>query len=304
MNLFREWTDLVEEEKNAFLHKLGPLAYLVGVWEGSGFTVISRPSPQSNQIFQFLANKTLETLWLTPLILSVKNRGEAPQPDIKLNGLLYKQGIVDAENITNILHFEAGQWLLIPATKNPDSKATVARQATILHGATFIATGDAPDLTRNPGKPNLDIADTTPIPLSGGPLDDQYLKPITKTNPPDGLPNGSIKDPNLVLAHQISTQSIVDHVKFSVSAKLDTSVKQADGSRDGAHDKSPGISNIPFLDHNAQVREFDATFYIEHVDTSSGNSFMQLQYTQRAILRFAGIDWPHLSVATLRRVLL
>jgi hypothetical protein len=31
---------------------------------------------------------------------------------------------------------------------------------------------------------------------------------------------------------------------------------------------------------------------------------MQLQYTQRAVLRFSGIDWPHVSVATLRRVLL
>jgi hypothetical protein len=155
MNLFREWNDLLEEEKNAFLHRLGPLAYLVGVWEGAGFTVISRPSPQPNQIFQFVANKTLETLWLTPLILAVNNRGEAPQSDIKLHGLLYKQGIVDAENNTNILHFESGQWLLIPATKNPDSKATVARQATLLHGTAFIATGEAPDLTRTPGNQKL-----------------------------------------------------------------------------------------------------------------------------------------------------
>ena len=105
MNLFREWSDLAEAAKNAFLHKLGPLAYLVGVWEGTGFTVISRPSAQPNQIFQFIANQTLETLSLTPLILSVANRGEDPQPDIRLSGLLYKQGIVDAENITNVLHF-------------------------------------------------------------------------------------------------------------------------------------------------------------------------------------------------------
>ena len=155
LNLFKEWSELAEEAKNAFLHKLGPLAYLVGIWEGTGFTVISRPSAHANQIFQFKINKTFETLSLAPLILSVTNRGEAPQLDIKLNGLIYKQGIVDAENITNVLHFESGQWLLVPATENPESKATVARQATILHGVTFIATGEAPELVRCPGKPIL-----------------------------------------------------------------------------------------------------------------------------------------------------
>jgi hypothetical protein len=148
------------------------------------------------------------------------------------------------------------------------------------------------------------VADTTPILLTGGSLDDQYLKQITDTHPPDGFPDGSIKDPNLILSYEISTQNIIEYVKFRVLAKLDTPGDHANGATATASHASPGVSNIPFLDQNAQVREIESTFYIEHVEARSGNSFMQLQYTQRAVLRFSGIDWPHVSVATLRRVLL
>ena len=188
-------------------------------------------------------------------------------------------------------------------TKNPDSKATVARQATILHGAAFVATGAAPDLERNPGKPTIDPTDTTPIPLTGGPLDDKYLRQIADTKPPHGFPEGSVQNPNLVLTNQLSTQEVLDHVKFCVSARLHIPATQADGAIGGTSDASPGISNIPFLDQNAQVRKVDSTFYVEHVEDAAGNPLMQLQYTQRVILRFSGIDWPHVSVATLRRVL-
>jgi len=34
----------------------------------------------------------------------------------------------------------------------------------------------------------------------------------------------------------------------------------------------------------------------------NGKSFMQLQYVQRVILNFIGINWPHISVATLKRL--
>ncbi len=259
----------------------------------------------ANQVFQFQTNKTLETLSLTPLVLSVNNRGGDPQPDIKLNGLLYKQGIVDGENIVNVLHFESGQWLLVPVTAKPNNKATVARQAAILHGATFIATGEAPGIERNAGKPTIDPIDTTPVLLSGGPLDDKYLKQIADTKPPHGFPEGSVKNPDLVLTNRLLTQEVLDYVQFCVSAKLDIPAAPPNSLNAlSSGNVSPGISNIPFLDQNAQVREVNSTFYVEHVEGVGGSSFMQLQYTQRVILRFAGIDWPHVSVATLQRVLL
>jgi hypothetical protein len=63
--------------------------------------------------------------------------------------------------------------------------------------------------------------------------------------------------------------------------------------------KKGRIGNIPFLVRNANVTEFKSTFWIETVRNPGGTTFLQLQYTQRAILNFRNIDWPHISVATL-----
>ena len=57
--------------------------------------------------------------------------------------------------------------------------------------------------------------------------------------------------------------------------------------------------NIPFVVANANVTQFDAIFWIERVRQPDGSHFMQLQYTQTVILNFLGINWPHISVATL-----
>ena len=186
--------------------------------------------------------------------------------------------------------FESGQWLLVPVTAKPNNKATVARQAAILHGATFIATGEAPGIERNAGKPTIDPIDTTPVLLSGGPLDDKYLKQIADTKPPHGFPEGSVKNPDLVLTNRLLTQEVLDYVQFCVSAKLDIPAAPPNSLNAlSSGNVSPGISNIPFLDQNAQVREVNSTFYVAHVEGVGGSSFMQLQYTQRVILRFAGI---------------
>jgi hypothetical protein len=45
----------------------------------------------------------------------------------------------------------------------------------------------------------------------------------------------------------------------------------------------------------------DATFWIETVQQPDGSTFLQLQYTQTVLLNFLGIDWPHISVATLTK---
>ena len=60
-----------------------------------------------------------------------------------------------------------------------------------------------------------------------------------------------------------------------------------------------GINNIPFVNTNAKATTMSSIFWIEKVLDSTGNVFMQLQYTQTVILDFIGIKWPHISVATL-----
>lgn len=60
-----------------------------------------------------------------------------------------------------------------------------------------------------------------------------------------------------------------------------------------------GILNIPFVTQNANAAKLDAIFWIETVQQPDGSTFLQLQYTQTVILNFLGINWPHISVATL-----
>jgi hypothetical protein len=68
-----------------------------------------------------------------------------------------------------------------------------------------------------------------------------------------------------------------------------------------------GIVNIPFLTQNANAAQMDAIFWIERVRNPTKNSkapnpeYMQVQYVQRVILDFAGVHWPHISVATLAK---
>jgi hypothetical protein len=60
-----------------------------------------------------------------------------------------------------------------------------------------------------------------------------------------------------------------------------------------------GIVNIPFVVSIANATQLDAIFWIETVQQPDGSTFLQLQYTQTVILNFLGINWPHISVATL-----
>jgi hypothetical protein len=57
--------------------------------------------------------------------------------------------------------------------------------------------------------------------------------------------------------------------------------------------------NRYFITDNAEAVSLDATFWIETVQDADGAQFLQLQYTQKVVLRFLNIDWPHISVATL-----
>jgi hypothetical protein len=288
------WQELGEELKHLALRRLGPLAHLVGVWEGTGYFSVFRPNGANKTPFFFQQNTTKETLTFIPLIMSVPDRGallNTGQGDIHVRGLIYEQLIVDEHDIANVFHFESGQWLLIPETIVPQKGKTVARQATILHGVSFTATGDAPPVTPNEGKPDIikfDVTPTGPQANDPGYLDQFHNAPLLA-----GLPAGSIQDPSLILRRRTETQNVIDSVTYDLSAQLEP---------DQSKEISCGISNIPFLDKNSQATSLRSVFYVEHIEEGGGSSFMQLQYIQRIPLFFDNISWPHAAVATLRRV--
>lgn len=104
-------------------------------------------------------------------------------------------------------------------------------------------------------------------------------------------------DPNSVLLQAITGQNIISTTTLFVS----TSTAQV-----SPPDSGGGTSNIAFLvgspganQPNAQAAQVDATFWIEQVQLSDGTISLQLQYTQRVLLNFNNLSWPHVSVATL-----
>jgi hypothetical protein len=116
-----------------------------------------------------------------------------------------------------------------------------------------------------------------------------YLKPLNTVALPSGAKPEYLKDLNLALKDAIAPQKIISMDVLDIST-----VTSSDSPFQGG-----GLLNIPCLEKNAKATEFTATFWIETVQQPDGTTFLQLQYTQRVILNFLNINWPHISVATL-----
>ena len=260
--------------------ELGPLKELPGAWIGSGFNLIARPAKHENRPFFLELNATKEILEFTAISGPIPNRG-SKQDDISYLGLSYIQRVSDS--FTNGgLHIEPGLWLNIPPTTVPQAGETVVRLATIPHGNSLLAQGQGFTVK---GGPQIQTISSTPTKANGEPLGHEhlgYLDPFENTPLPPGIPAGAIGNPNLVLTDAIAGQNITETVVLLISTQ-----------------PSGGIENIPFIVENADAISMNAIFWIETVHLPDGGTQIQLQYSQTVILQFDGINWPHISVATL-----
>jgi hypothetical protein len=275
-----------------FAQHLGALAELAGTWAGSGFNVMSLPDFDSQppstgpKAFRIKLNATRELLQFIPIGGPIPNRGVATdlpnatgQTDINLFGLTYLQRVSDA--VTNeALHIEPGIWVNVPASAVlPVQGPTVVRMGTIPHGDSLLA--QSTTVLTVPSGPKIDPVDSRPV---GPGVTPAYLAGFNTPVPPlpPGLLPAWVVDPNQALIAAIAGQTITQTVVLVISTR-----------------PTGGIVNIPFVVSNANATRLDAIFWIETVAQPDGSHFMQLQYTQTVILNFLGIDWPHISVATL-----
>ena len=274
-------------EFGQILAKLDPLTNLVGRWVGSGFNLVLLPDKDDKQFgFRSLSNITLESLEFTPIGGLIPNRGS--DRDLFFTGLNYLQQISNAET-SGALHVEAGQWLIIKETTEPNAPGTVVRQSTILHGNSLLAQGTTSSLDARPLP--FDKADPTP---QGQKVDAAYVQHLEAPPLPSGFDPRYLKDMNAALEDVIKKQE-ADGLKIIHTDMLKVSAPSSDAAPVG------GVENIQFLVENAKVTKIDATFWIETVKQADTliPTFMKLQYTQTVILEFDDIKWPHISVATL-----
>jgi hypothetical protein len=270
---------------------LGPLQDLPGRWSGFGFNLIARPDFQGgNDIFLEL-NLTKENLQFTSIGSNVPNRG-SKQDDINLFGVTYLQQISEATTPGGALHIEPGIWITVPSTTAPPAGPTVARLATIPHGDAVTLQGSSLSLD---APPKIDPANTVPFQIDGAPpapgapnaFPEYNLAtqtPFRSKPVPPGVTQAIVDNPNTLLTDALSGFKVLHTEVLAV----------ASGS-------GGGVANIPFVTENADAASVSAVFWIETVENATGGVFLQLQYTQTVLLNFAGLSWPHVSVATLVR---
>jgi hypothetical protein len=284
---------------------LGPLADLPGTWRGHGFNTIWRPHqvglpgdpPNQDRLLEL--NLTQETLQFTRIPGSIPNRGFL-QSDIDLFGLTYLQQISDRLVKVGI-HAEPGVWATVPATQDPAEGASVVRMASIPHGTTINAQGKA--LTNN-GPPDIKGNDITPFTIGNPagliPFPETKLDTPTKFRLPQPpllaeITQQMVDNPNSVLTDAIKGQTIIKTTTLIIATS--PALPLVGG----------GTDNIAFLQGadgkaNADAAQMTATFWIETVEEPGKPPFLQLQYTQTVLLNFNTLSWPHVSVATLRKV--
>lgn len=299
----------------AQLHEqLGPLTELPGTWVGKGFNLIAVPD-YSQRFFTLEPNASIETLTFTSIGGPLPDRG-SHQEDIFFVGLHYFQQVSDALKST-ALHVETGMWLNLPGTTNPQQDPCVTRLSTIPHGDSLLAQGAYSSQPVN-GPYAIYPVDATPFTL--GPqgqkivvTDPNILNVYNTLALPDDpdIPPQSQFDPNLVLNKVLRDQ---ENQQIHMIA---LTILHADTQPVGGINNTPignpsenvgGIVNVPFVNINAAANHFSGTFWIEKMlDKKTNLHFIQLQYTQTALLEFAGgispdnpvAFWPHISVGTL-----
>ena len=291
---------------HATANPYGALAELVGTWKGHGFNQIWRPNQGADHFLEL--NETLETLEFTEIPGNIPNRGLGliHQLDINLHGLTYLQQVQDA----NVLgpngkpagiHIEPGIWINIPPTTDPLDPATVARLANIPHGTSLVAQGTVlPAINHAPPFAAVSITPFVignPASLIPFPAETNLSNPSTLRTPLADIPQVTqqmVDNPNVFLSKATNLSQITSTTTLKIST-LDLNPPSSGG----------GTSNIAFLQGaasgpNAQAVQMDAIFWIETFK-EDGQTKHQLQYSQRVLLNFNGLSWPHVSVATLRK---
>lgn len=277
---------------------LGLLESLLGTWSGTGLNIIWRPKQPASGSDHFLEiNVTEESLEFERIPGDIPNRGFL-QPDLQMAGMRYLQQVKDS-NLAAGLHAEPGVWLSIPTTSDPALPATVARSASVPHGTVLIAQG----LALNPaaGGPNIPGVSIAPYSI-GDPAAPLSFPEQTLSTPSDfrttglglnGVTQEMLDNPNTVLATTSVGIHVTSTVAFQVSSDSSTPVLRG------------GLANTAFLQGgsdgpNADAAPVTATSWLQTIEGSQRPDL--LQYTQTVLLNFNGISWPHVSVATLRRV--
>lgn len=310
---------------------LGPLSVftrdkLSQTWQGTGFNLIWRPNVPGESgpdKFFLQLNLTKEEVSFNDISgpTGVANRGLF-QRTIFLGALSYLHTASDSFDSTD-QHFEPGVWGNVVATTDPLAPASVFRMGSIPHGTTINLQGyastidGAPNFRRSSivpfrvGTADDGVTNLASLLLSVALLDEDSPSRTLNSRVPS-LSQAQLFNPHLFLTNVISSQSITKTTIFQMASNTD--LLHHPDNVSGAVDIGGGTNNIAFLvgrppgdakgygRPNANAPVVTATYLVEEGTDDDGSPLVQLQYTQRVLLNFNGLSWPHISVATLKAV--
>ena len=322
-------TDVTSNMNSETVMQLGPLAPLVGRWEGkgTGWNMIALPfkdSPNPNIPFRILMNQYDEKLDFFTVGDKIPNRGLTE--DQEVSSLDYQQVVtqIDAEDFPDSglagpagsdIHHEPGLWIHVKDGQPTINGVNIARLASIPHGNAVLATGIARQVD---GMPEIAGVNALPFGRFEGidqtPPDEygfrdpnkEYLSPYKHyiDNPYMGLVGGfpgfpgfSPRDMNQIL--NFANQG-VDIVK--------TTVLTVDSTNEHG-----GIRNMPFVQREGEPVAMRSTFWLQQLKEKDkyDNPKLRLQYSQIVMLDFFAnredqmpgrAQWPHISINTLEKV--
>jgi hypothetical protein len=173
--------------------------------------------------------------------------------------------------------------------------------ALIPHGTTVI-TQRTSSVSTEPTIPDISIVpfligDASNKPIRIITSDLSQPSPFRTPDPGNHFRQEMVDNPNLVLRAELMGKTVKNTITLNVSSGAGFPV--AGG----------GVANTAFLQGspdegpNAQTNLVNTTFWIETIEGVAGTpDVLQLQYSQLVLLNFAKLSWPHVSVATLRKV--
>ena len=286
---------------------MGALGDIVGLWKGHGFNAIWRPHHTGQDRFLEL-NRTDETLLVTEINGPIPNRGLA-NPDINMFGATYLQQISESSTGEG-LHIEPGIWASVPQTSDPNIPATVVRMASIPHGTTILAQGDAPQVLQG-GPPSIPNNNIFPIFFNQPPPADlaaaaANFPEIMLSNQSQfrfvapGVTQAMVTNPNSVLQQALTASLQGTHMKSRTFIRISTTHNPVPAGGGTANTAFLTSGNDPTAGGNAKATHVEATFWIQTIAGTGGQPDKhQLQYTQLVMLDFNQIHWPHVTVGTL-----
>lgn len=326
----RNVTHVTPDMNSETVLQLGPLAPLVGKWEGkgTGWNMIALPFKDTLNPkipFRILMNQYDEKLDFTTVGDKIPNRGK--NEDQEVATLDYQQVVtqIDAEDFPDSkglagparsdIHHEPGLWIYVKDGQPIINNINIARLASVPHGNSVLATGTAKQVDGMPKILGINalpfgrfesIDQTPPDEYDFRDPDDEYLSPYKHyiDSPYMGLVTGAQGFPGF---NPRDMNQILNFANENVEI-VKTTILNVDSTREHG-----GIKNMPFVQREAEPVSMRSTFWLQQLKEKDkyGNPKLRLQYSQIVMLDFFAnredqmpgrAQWPHISINTLDKV--